>query len=153
MEPGTRNQGFRSLLAWQKADALASATYRTVGPAKTDRWLVSQAVRAAISVPANIAEGYGRGGLGDYLRFLGIARGSLAELEYYLIFLEREQIISSSATAQLSSMQQETARVLHGLWKSLKAKTKDGTWDRSGMVPDDGFGRADILSGDSSINP
>jgi len=135
--PGTRNQGFRGLLAWQKADELASAIYRTVGSARADRWIISQTVRAAISVPANIAEGYGRGTIGDYTHFLDIARGSLAEVEYYLLFLEREEIISAVEAERLNDLQHETARILHGLWRSLKDKARNGAWDRSGMIQEE----------------
>lgn len=132
-----KGKGFRSLLAWQKADELASAVYRTLRamPAQ-HRWLTVQAMRAAISVPANIAEGYGRGSLGDYLRFLDIARGSLAELEYYLHFVNREGLVAATNVAVLHHMHQETGRLLHGLWKSLKQKARDGGWDRTGLTPE-----------------
>jgi len=143
-EPGTRNQvtgadaearGFRGLLAWQKADKLAVAVYRTLNALPRDhRWLAVQAMRAAISVPANIAEGYGRGSLGDYVRFLDIARGSLAEVEYYLQFLEREALIPASEAGRLQQLRHETGKLLHGLWKSLKQKARDGGWDRTGLV-------------------
>lgn len=137
-ERGTRNQGFRGLVAWQKADELASAVYRALRRgSKAEPWLVSQTVRAAISVPANIAEGYGRGSLGDYTRFIDIARGSLAELEYYLLFLEREGILSSAEATNLTNRQDEVSRILHGLWKSLKAKVSNGGWDRTGAVRED----------------
>ena len=142
--PGTRNQeggapgggrGFRALLAWQKADELASGVYRTLGSApERHRWLTVQAMRAAISVPANIAEGYGRGSLGDYLRFLDIARGSLAELEYYLHFIGREGLASDSDVVALQGLRDEAGKLLHGLWRSLKQKARNGTWDRSGQV-------------------
>ncbi len=155
-EPETRNKGFksgshgpepkgfRSLIAWQKTDELASAVYRTLGKVPAaQRWLAVQAMRAAISVPANIAEGYGRGALGDYIRFLDIARGSLAELEYYLHFIRREGIIADGEAASLEGLHQETGKILYGLWKSLKQKVRDGTWDRSGLIHDE--------SGDYSI--
>ena len=147
MEQGTRNKerglasppaearGFRGLLAWQKADDLASAVCRTLTTMPADhRWLTGQAMRSAISVPANIAEGYGRGSLGDYLRFLDIARGSLAELEYYLHFIEREGLVAVAKADDLHRMHQETGRLLHGLWKSLEQKARDGGWDHSGQV-------------------
>lgn len=147
-EAGTRNQGFRGLLAWQKADELASAVYRALRPVSSaNKWLASQAIRAAISVPANIAEGYGRGSLGDYMRFLDIARGSFAELEYYLHFLTREGIIDESETARLEEIKQEAARLLNGLWKSLKTKGRNGSWDRTGTVA-----RGDVID-DVSTNP
>ena len=147
-ESGTRNQGFRGLLAWQKADELASAVYRALRHVPSaDKWLASQAIRAAISVPANIAEGYGRGSLGDYMRFLDIARGSFAELEYYLHFMAREGIIDASETGRLEEIKQEAARLLNGLWKSLKAKGRNGSWDRTGTIT-----RGD-LTDDMSINP
>lgn len=70
-------------MAWRKADELGSAVFQALQEGQRPIWLVAQVTRAAVSVPANVAEGYTRGALRDYLRFLDIARGSLAELEYY----------------------------------------------------------------------
>ena len=146
MEQGTRNkgergaeaQGFRGLVAWQKADELALAVFRALNNASSaPRWLAVQAMRAAISVPANVAEGYTRGSLGDYLRFIDIARGSLAELEYYLLFIDRERLLPAEQTQNLQRLQQDTGRLLHGLWKSLKEKSKNGTWDRTGRISEE----------------
>jgi four helix bundle protein len=97
-------------------------------------WLVSQVSRAAVSIPANLAEGYGRGSLGDYLRFLDIALGSLAELEYYLHFMARTNLLSTANHEQLSSLHSQVAGLLVGLSKSLKAKAREGSWDHSRMV-------------------
>lgn len=133
--PATEGRGFRGLLAWQKADELASAVYRALGKmAAEHRWLRSQVLRATISVPANIAEGHGRGSLGDYLRFLDIARGSLAELEYYLHFIQQECMITGDEAIRLQGMQQEAGKLLHGLWRSLKQKARDGGWDHTGLI-------------------
>ncbi|HEX9641363.1 MAG TPA: four helix bundle protein, partial [Candidatus Krumholzibacteria bacterium] len=64
--------GFRGLVAWQKSHKLATAVYKALSNDSSHRWLAVQAMRAAISVPANIAEGYTRGSLRDYARFLDI---------------------------------------------------------------------------------
>ena len=95
MEPGqgrartdASEQGFRKLLAWQKADDLAAEVFRLTEKEMDarHRWLSLQIVRAAFSVTANIAEGYGRRSGKEYKQYLSIAYGSLCELEtqYYL---------------------------------------------------------------------
>jgi four helix bundle protein len=73
----------RDLLAWQEAMKLVAAVYReTIAYPKDERYgLVAQTRRAAVSVPSNIAEGAGRNSTGELIQFLGIASGSLAELE------------------------------------------------------------------------
>ena len=82
---------YRELVVWQKAMDLAVSTY-----AATRRWpreelygLTSQVRRSAGSIPANIAEGYGREVRGSYIQHLRIAQGSLKELETHLIIAQR----------------------------------------------------------------
>jgi four helix bundle protein len=74
--------GYRALDVWQKAMELATEIYKICAqlPVSERFGLTDQLRRAAVSVPANIAEGYGRGA-GDYRRFVQIARGSLMEIE------------------------------------------------------------------------
>jgi four helix bundle protein len=129
-EEGSGKRGFRRLLAWQKADEMASAVFRALQVSRSPTWLTSQTVRAAVSVPANIAEGYGRGALKDYLRFLDIARGSLAELEYYLHFMSTNGLIDAASFGSLSQLTLESGNLLVALIRSLRAKLDEGSWER-----------------------
>jgi len=83
--------------------------------------LSSQIQRAAVSIPANIAEGHGREHLGDYLRHLSIASGSLAELETHLVISERLGLISRNDLEPVLALAEEVSRMLAGLTRKLKA--------------------------------
>src|SRR4051794_35512532 len=96
-----------------------------------ERWLVDKMLRSAISVPANIAEGHGRGSRAELLHFLDIARGSLSELEYYIHFMVGEGLLTNGQANKLDALCNETGKVLFGLWRSLKAMNKDN-WDHTG---------------------
>ena len=84
-------QSYRDLLVWQKAIELVLECYRL--SRQLLKWesfgLAAQLQRTAVSIPANIAEGNGRDHLGDYLRDLSIANGSLMELETHLLLASR----------------------------------------------------------------
>lgn len=125
-------QGYKKLRVWQSADKLAIQVFGVVrqSPASPP-WLAQQMTRAAVSVPANLAEGYSRGGLKDYLRFLDIARGSLGELEYYVHLVEQIRLLDDALCAQLNASLGETGRLLFGLMRSLSKKEKIGDWDRT----------------------
>jgi four helix bundle protein len=98
---------FRDLLVWNKAHALTLNCYRATNdfPKSELYGLTSQIKRAAASVAANIAEGCGKRGNGDFQRFLGIAAGSASEVEYHFLlardlgFLDSEQCKSLDAAA------------------------------------------------------
>jgi len=83
----TRARNFRELLVWQKSHALALNIYRVSARfPKTEQYgLAVQMQRASVSIPANIAEGFGRSSRLEKRRFLNIAQGSVEELRYYLI--------------------------------------------------------------------
>ena len=75
-----------------------------------------------MSVPANIAEGYSRRSAREYIQARTIARGSLAEVEYYIHFMKRTRLIETARAAALESARSETAALLTALIKALKHK-------------------------------
>jgi four helix bundle protein len=78
---------FQDLIVWQKAHRFVLSVYRITNefPKSEIYGLTSQFRRAAISIPANIAEGFKKKGVADKIRFMNIAQGSLEECRYYLI--------------------------------------------------------------------
>jgi four helix bundle protein len=112
---------YRDLVAWQQAVELAAAVYeRTKTWPKEELYgLTSQVRRAAVSVAANIAEGYGRDNLGSYVQFLRIAQGSLKEVETHVLISERIGI-SNATDAQFVLLQAETVgKILRALIRKL----------------------------------
>jgi len=114
--------GFRKLNAWQKALELALNTYKITSsfPKAEQYGLTSQLRRAAISVSANIAEGYERQHRKEYVQFLSIAKGSLGEVETFFIIAERLGHVSHDTYVAFEEKRKETARILSGLINSLK---------------------------------
>jgi four helix bundle protein len=86
--------------------------------------LAGQLLKAAISVPANIAEGYGRSGRGEYLQFLSHASGSLSEVETHLFIVHRGRLVPEAVVGRALTVATERARVLHGLRRSLTPTEK-----------------------------
>ncbi len=84
--------------------------------------LISQMRRSAVSVPSNIAEGHSRSGTKDFIQFISIAIGSLAELETQTILAEDLGYVQSHNTKQIFNDIHEIQRMLHSLRNSLKAK-------------------------------
>ncbi len=113
---------FRDLIAWQKVMTLTKVIYTVTMkfPAIEQFGLTSQMRRAAISIPSNIAEGYGRGSQPDFARFLKIARGSLMELQTQVMLAEELGYLPSSNDAQ--PVLEETDRVLQGLIRSVSGR-------------------------------
>ncbi|MGA2984454.1 MAG: four helix bundle protein [Terriglobia bacterium] len=112
---------YRDLKVWQKAMDLVLESYRLTRllPKSETFGLASQTQRAAVSIPANIAEGHGREHLGDYLRHLSIASGSLMELETHLLIITR-LYIAMDEVKRAFEMVREVDRMLSGLTKRLK---------------------------------
>lgn len=118
-------RSFRDLIVWQKSMKLVTEVYllsKTL-PRDEQYGLVSQIRRSAVSIPSNIAEGYGRGSTGDYVRFLLISRGSLYELQTQLeICLNLEYIVEASFQNQY-----EKSREVERMLSSLIRKIEDGS--------------------------
>ena len=81
--------------------------------------LVSQVRRAAVSVPSNVAEGYGRGSKADYVRFLRSARGSLYEVETQMLIAVRQGFVAQHTVTVVQELLEECGRILAGLIRSL----------------------------------
>jgi four helix bundle protein len=114
-------KGFRKLLVWQKAHQWVLLIYKLTEnfPKHELFGLTSQMRRAAVSVAANMAEGYAAGGKGQFRRYLDIAQGSLAEVEYYLILALDLQYIAKTQYEEAESLRAETGFLLHLLLESL----------------------------------
>lgn len=111
----------RELVAWQQAMLLAEIVYRETAdfPKEEIFGLTRQIKASAVSVPSNIAEGCARNTLPEYVHFLGIACGSIAELETQLELAIRLGFINAGATSLKQA--NRAARLLRALRKSLKA--------------------------------
>ena len=111
---------YQDLIAWQKAIALAECAYKLTEafPKREMYGLARQVRNAAVSVPANIAEGHGRITRGKWQQFLGIARGSLLEVETELILAARFQYIDQSQLAIALNRSAEVGRLINGLLRA-----------------------------------
>ena len=115
------NKGYHRLIAWQKADQLALMIYQITAKFPNKFFsLISQMQRAALSVPANIVEGYSRKSGKEKRRFYNLAYSSLTELEYYIEFCYKIKLYSNATLHKLYSVQNETAKILSGLSRSTK---------------------------------
>jgi len=120
--------GYRQLVVWRKSMDFVKAIYQTtkILPESERYGLISQAQRASVSIPANIAEGYGCGA-GDYPRHLRIARGSLMELEVFLELFVTLDYIPRAKIVPVWKLSQEVGAMLTGLLKSLEKRPKTST--------------------------
>lgn len=123
----TRN--FRDLQVWQRSIQLARAIYLATGdfPASEAFGLTSQIRRAAASIPANIAEGQGRGTDRSFALFIRQARGSLLELETHIELAHSLGWLKPDCYHPLLQEASEIARMLNGLLRTLRASQSDPT--------------------------
>ena len=115
---------FEDLEVWRKAHGLVLTVYSLSArfPAEERYGLTSQLRRAASSVPANIAEGFGRSTTRDFLRHLDIANGSLEETRYFLILARDLKYLSASEFPEINAQSDEVGRLLGGLMQSLRKR-------------------------------
>jgi four helix bundle protein len=115
---------YRKFKAWEAAHNFALEIYRI-----TDEWpsseryqLTSQIRRAALSVPTNIAEGAAKRGPREFRRYLDIARGSLGEVSYLLLFSKDRGLLTLDVYRSLEELRNTTGKIMWGLYISLLPK-------------------------------
>jgi four helix bundle protein len=113
--------GYRDLKVWQAAMQLATEVYRLSAqfPKYETYGLSSQIQRSAVSVPSNIAEGHGRNSNKEFHHFLGMALGSLSELETQIILAQRLGYLTEEISSPALQTSSEVGKMLKGLQKSL----------------------------------
>lgn len=112
-------RSFEELEVWKRVCKLAVSVYRVLRDSR-EYGLRDQMNRAAVSVPSNIAEGAERNSHKEYIQFLHIAKGSLAELRTQLYIAEKSGILTDSETKPLVSETKELPSMLQGLITSLQ---------------------------------
>ncbi|HBH87856.1 MAG TPA: four helix bundle protein [Syntrophaceae bacterium] len=121
---------YKDLIVYQKGYSLSLKIYKvTIDYPHDERFgLISQMRRSAVSIPCNIAEGYSRKNIKEYLQFLYIAYGSCSELETLLSLSKDLGLLNSDKYTKLYGLQEEVSKLLNGLIKSL-SKQKKGESD------------------------
>jgi len=117
--------GYRALRVWQLSMDLVAKVYQITAsfPRHETYALTSQLRRAAVSIAANIAEGHGRRHVGDYLRHLSVANGSLRELETHILIAGRMGYLTDRDRDASLHDASDVARMLSGLVSSLKRRS------------------------------
>ncbi|RFB96378.1 hypothetical protein B5K08_08370 [Rhizobium leguminosarum bv. trifolii] len=118
---------YRDLKVWQFAIELSVVCYEVTRtfPREEIYGMTSQIRRSSASVPANIAEGYGRENRGSFAQFLKIAQGSLKELETHLIIAGRIGFLQASALDELLDRCDEIGKMLGSLIRSVQHRKAD----------------------------
>ena len=118
------SQSFKYLLVWQHAIELTTEIYKLTAsfPSAERFGLTNQMRRAAVSIASNIAEGYGRATKGEYIQFLGHARGSCSELETQLVIARNLEFGTAHNLESSDALCHDVGRLLSALMNSLRAK-------------------------------
>lgn len=118
-------KSYKDLKVWSKGIATVKEVYRITDgfPAQETYGLTSQMRRAAVSIPSNVAEGYGRNYTKNFGQFLKTSRGSLLELETQTIIAQELNFISEKDSKDLNQMIVEENKMLNALIRSLEKPT------------------------------
>jgi four helix bundle protein len=121
VEAKTKISSYKDLLVWQKAIKLVKETYLLTRQLPEDEkfGLISQMKRCSVSIPSNIAEGWGRNSTKSYIQFLRIARGSLLELETQLIICKELTYVSVETYDKINDLIVEESKMLNALIKAI----------------------------------
>jgi len=121
---GVHRKSYKDLILWQKAVALATEIHRLTGkiPRHELFGIISQIRRAAVSVPSNIAEGSARRSTREFMAFLHIARGSLAELETQLLLSEKIGYLREADLLPVWPQLAEVGRLLTAVIQGLRRR-------------------------------
>jgi four helix bundle protein len=119
---------YRDLKVWQAAMDIAVACYALTRdfPKSELYGMSSQIRRASVSIPANIAEGFGRDSTGSFVSFLKIAQGSVKELETHLLLSTRVGLAVDDATGPLLQQCDELGRTLRAYIRSFQRAAEEG---------------------------
>jgi four helix bundle protein len=114
---------------WQKSVDLAMEVYRLTNdfPREEMYGLSAQLRRAVVSIPSNIAEGYARRTTKELVQFVGVAEGSLAEVQTQLIIAEGLGYCENGGGAKATGLIVECQRMLNAMQKSLRERIRNGT--------------------------
>ncbi len=117
---------FEQLVVWQRAVELSLAIYQLTSafPKSEQFGLTNQLRRASVSIPSNIAEGYGKSTTGEYLLFLGHARGSLSELRTQLIISHTLKFGEEGAHTHAQRLADEVSKMLVAIMDKLRSKSR-----------------------------
>jgi len=112
---------YRDLVVWQRAMEMTLAIYRLTEefPPRELYGLSSQLRRAGVSVASNIAEGYSRNSTGEYKQFLGMAKGSIAEVQTQLVIAKALKLGDAKNLAQATALSEEVGKMLYAMLKKL----------------------------------
>ena len=121
-------KNFRDLQVWEEAHVLALESYRVTNdfPKAEIFGLTSQIRRATVSIAANIAEGCGKRGNGEFQRFLNIATGSASELEYHFLLARDLRFLSEAIYERMNALVVEVKRMLSALVRKVEAERLAG---------------------------